>query len=152
MPNKPLRPCKHPGCRTLTSGGYCEMHRPKEAARMTASQRGYTAQWSRESKAYLQQHPWCIECARQGRATPATEVDHIVPHKGNRELFWDQSNWQGLCKRCHSIKTAREDGGFGNPSPYPALPPFSPSPPLGKIRIGDGKTARIPRREKNSPP
>ena len=86
---------------------------------MTASQRGYTAQWSRESKAYLQQHPWCIECARQGRATAATEVDHIVSHKGNRELFWDRSNWQGLCKRCHSIKTAREDGGFGNPSPHP---------------------------------
>jgi 5-methylcytosine-specific restriction protein A len=29
-------------------------------------------------------------------------------------LFWDQSNWQPLCHTCHSKKTAREDGGFGN--------------------------------------
>ena len=113
MPDKPMRPCKHPGCRTLVSDGYCDVHRPKEAKRLTASQRGYTFRWSKVSKAYLQQHPWCSECARQGRMTTATEVDHIIPHRGDRGLFWDQSNWQGLCKRCHSIKTAREDGGFG---------------------------------------
>jgi 5-methylcytosine-specific restriction protein A len=29
-------------------------------------------------------------------------------------LFWDRSNWQGLCHPCHSAKTATEDGGFGN--------------------------------------
>nr|WP_313208501.1 HNH endonuclease [Stenotrophomonas geniculata] len=26
----------------------------------------------------------------------------------------DGSNWQTLCVPCHSTKTAREDGGFGN--------------------------------------
>lgn len=59
-------------------------------------------------------HPWCEECLRHGLRTPATEVDHIIPHKGDRGLFWDRKNWQSLCHRCHSIKTAREDGGFGN--------------------------------------
>ncbi|MCR8827199.1 HNH endonuclease [Photobacterium sp. TY 1-4] len=39
---------------------------------------------------------------------PATDVDHITPHKGDRRLFFDQSNWQSLCKSCHSRKTARE--------------------------------------------
>lgn len=30
-------------------------------------------------------------------------------------LFWDKvNNWMGLCKPCHSKKTATEDGGFGN--------------------------------------
>jgi 5-methylcytosine-specific restriction protein A len=43
----------------------------------------------------------------------ATEVDHKVPHRGDQDLFWDTSNWQSLCKPCHSAKTAREDGGFG---------------------------------------
>ena len=40
-------------------------------------------------------------------------VDHIIPHKGDKVLFWDRSNWQPLCKTCHDTKTAREDGGFG---------------------------------------
>jgi len=41
-------------------------------------------------------------------------VDHVIPHRGDQELFWDTSNWQPLCKRCHDVKTAGEDGGFGN--------------------------------------
>lgn len=40
-------------------------------------------------------------------------VDHIIPHKGDPELFWDQDNWQSLCKPHHDRKTATEDGGFG---------------------------------------
>lgn len=46
----------------------------------------------------------------------ATEVDHIIPHRGDQQLFWDTNNWQGLCKPCHSRKTAQEDGGFGQPA------------------------------------
>jgi 5-methylcytosine-specific restriction protein A len=42
-------------------------------------------------------------------------VDHIIPHKGDKDLFWDSNNWQPLCKTCHDEKTAREDGAFGNP-------------------------------------
>ncbi|WP_304879789.1 HNH endonuclease [uncultured Parasutterella sp.] len=33
-------------------------------------------------------------------------------------MFWDESNWQALCKRCHDRKTAAEDGGFGNTNRY----------------------------------
>ncbi|MGM9590559.1 MAG: HNH endonuclease signature motif containing protein, partial [Faecousia sp.] len=40
-----------------------------------------------------------------GRLTPATVVDHIIPHRGDRKLFWDESNWQPLCKDCHNRKT-----------------------------------------------
>jgi 5-methylcytosine-specific restriction endonuclease McrA len=42
-------------------------------------------------------------------------VDHIVPHKGDQTLFWDRANWRPMAKACHDSKTAREDGGFGNP-------------------------------------
>ena len=38
----------------------------------------------------------------------AKEVDHIIPHRGDMQLFWDVANWQGLCKSCHSKKTAQE--------------------------------------------
>jgi 5-methylcytosine-specific restriction protein A len=54
-------------------------------------------------------HPLCVKC---GRA--ASLVDHILPHKGNQELFWNSDNWQSMCATCHNIKTASEDGGFGN--------------------------------------
>jgi 5-methylcytosine-specific restriction protein A len=36
-------------------------------------------------------------------------VDHVVPHRGDPVVFWDQDNWRALCKRCHDAKTARED-------------------------------------------
>jgi 5-methylcytosine-specific restriction protein A len=36
-------------------------------------------------------------------------VDHIVPHRGREQLFWDESNWQALCKPCHDKKTGEED-------------------------------------------
>ena len=46
---------------------------------------------------------------KEGRYTKATVVDHIQPHRGDPKLFWDQSNWQSLCKRCHDKKTGLED-------------------------------------------
>ena len=115
MPQKPLRPCKHPGCRVLTNRTYCEAHQPvAEDRREPSSKRGYNSRWRRESRRFLAEHPFCAQCRREGRVTPATEVDHIIPHKGDGKLFWNQGNWQALCKGCHSKKTAREDGGFGN--------------------------------------
>lgn len=116
-----LRMCQYPGCRRYAMPGksYCAEHlkaysTQAERHRKTAWQRGYTSAWSRASKAFLAAHPLCAECQRHGILTPATEVDHIVPHKGNKQLFWDESNWQALCHECHSRKTVREDGGFGN--------------------------------------
>jgi len=44
---------------------------------------------------------------------PATVVDHVIPHRGNQDIFWDQSNWQAMSKPCHDSKTALEDGGLG---------------------------------------
>ena len=44
---------------------------------------------------------------------PATVVDHIKPHLGDYGLFWESDNHQSMCKTCHDIKTATEDGGFG---------------------------------------
>jgi 5-methylcytosine-specific restriction protein A len=51
-----------------------------------------------------------------GVITAATIVDHINPHKGDQALFWDQSNWQVLCKQCHDRKTAETDGRWGGGS------------------------------------
>jgi len=74
----------------------------------------YGSRWQRARAGYLAHHPLCVDCQSRGRATIATVVDHIKPHKGDMVLFWDSSNWAPLCKPCHDSKTAREDGGFGN--------------------------------------
>ncbi len=119
MPYRMKKPCAYPGCPALVSEGrFCEQHKRQEQRRYdqergTAAQRGYDARWRRYREMYLRQHPLCVECQKEGRLTPATVVDHIVPHKGDRRLFWDPENHQALCKRCHDKKTAKEDGRWG---------------------------------------
>lgn len=58
-------------------------------------------------KIILSKHPLCVECLKEGKFIPAKVVDHIKPHRGNRELFWDEDNWQSLCITHHNRKTAR---------------------------------------------
>lgn len=87
--------------------------RPKSAARRleparpTAAQRGYGSAWQKARAGFLAQHPLCVDCLAAGRTTAATEVDHVIPHRGDRAKFWDASNWAARCKPCHSRKTAR---------------------------------------------
>jgi len=119
MPSKPKRICSHSGCPELVDSGYCDKHKKQTRSqyddrRGTAAQRGYGSRWQKARKVYLAKHPLCRHCEQEGKVVPATVVDHIKPHKGNKRLFWDSSNWQSLCKRHHDIKTANEDGGFGN--------------------------------------
>ena len=77
--------------------------------RRSSTQRGYGYKWQQARAGFLSKHPLCVRCEKGGRVRPATDVDHIVPHRGEMTLFWDSSNWQPLCKTHHSIKTATED-------------------------------------------
>nr|DAW14896.1 MAG TPA: HNH endonuclease [Caudoviricetes sp.] len=115
MPIQPKKPCRHPGCANLTHGRYCDEHIKlhMKTDRLSAHRRGYDRAWRVASKQFLIAHPLCVMCEQNGILRPATVVDHIVPHKGDKDLFWDMSNWQALCKECHDRKTATEDGGFG---------------------------------------
>ena len=76
--------------------------------RGSASARGYDRNWQKASKRFLREHPLCAECERQGEITAAALVDHIIPHRGDQGLFWDEANWQALCGRHHDLKTSRE--------------------------------------------
>lgn len=70
--------------------------------------RPYSGHWRKARRAYLLENPLCVHCLKRGKRTPANEVDHITPHEGDMTLFWDESNWQALCKPCHSRKTLGE--------------------------------------------
>jgi 5-methylcytosine-specific restriction protein A len=81
---------------------------PKRDTRLLdATQRGYGYRWQRERAAYLARNPLCVTCLAAGLTVLASVVDHHVPHRGDMRLFWDVTNWQSLCKRCHDRKTAR---------------------------------------------
>lgn len=112
MANKPLRPCRHPGCPELTQEGWCPAHKPKPAARRESAawHSWYNLPIWKDAlrPAQLLREPFCRECARLGTRTWATDVDHIRDHKGDWSLFTDPSNLESLCHSCHSRKTARE--------------------------------------------
>lgn len=118
MPPRIPKPCTYPGCGILTvKGGRCAIHikqtrQRQDKERGTAHARGYGARWQRARLLFLDDHPLCKRCEDKGLVVPANVVDHIQPHKGDGVLFWDQRNWQPLCKPCHDKKTATEDGGF----------------------------------------
>ena len=119
MPYRPPVPCKKQGCPNLTHHprGVCqdhlaEVYREEDRDRQSSSERGYDARWNKARAFYLAHHPLCVECQKEGRTEPAVVVDHIKPHRGDISLFWDESNWQSLCKMHHDIKTARKDGAF----------------------------------------
>src|SRR4249919_1313624 len=79
--------------------------------RGTTTQRGYGHKWRQRRDPFLRANPYCRPCLEHGRKTVANIVDHIIPHKGNDALMWDQANWQPICTYCHNVKTPGEDGG-----------------------------------------
>lgn len=138
MAQKPLRPCRRPGCGELTREGWCPAHKPERGPdRCTGDgesfgllggpslglrpnnrpgglrppwRRWYSLKlWTDDLRpAQLLREPFCRECAQCGIRTPASDVDHIRDHKGDWNLFTDRENLQSLCHACHSRKTLTE--------------------------------------------
>lgn len=117
MASKALRPCRHPGCPVLTREGWCDKHKPRHQRQDSAAYHGwYTLPiWTDQLRpAQLLKEPFCRECAAvystddPRHRTQAIVVDHVIPFRGNWQLFVDPSNHQSLCKRHHDQKTARE--------------------------------------------
>ena len=115
MPRRPKIPCKHPGCSQLVPHGtkFCEEHEKQhQSDARTTKEKGYNGRWRKARERFLKQHPLCIRCMEQGKYVQAKVVDHIIPHRGDQHLFWDENNWQPLCKSCHDRKTMTEDRYF----------------------------------------
>lgn len=67
----------------------------------------YVYRWQKARAGHLRNNPLCAECLKRGIVTPATIVDHIVPHRGDQALFWDPNNRQSMCKHCHDSHKQR---------------------------------------------
>jgi 5-methylcytosine-specific restriction enzyme A len=67
--------------------------------------------WRAKRAALLREHPLCASCLAQGKYTPATVADHVIPHRNDPDLFWN-GKLQALCDTCHnSAKKIEEAGG-----------------------------------------
>lgn len=72
-----------------------------------------TSRWVKLRALHLSLSPLCVFCQQQGRTTAASVVDHITPHRGSEDLFWDPDNLQSLCASCHSAtKQVQETHGY----------------------------------------
>lgn len=131
-------------------GMKCECQIARDRARKAASdrnrpsarQRGYDRKWDTARAGFLAKHPLC-RCGAK-----ATVVDHIQPQRGDRTLFWDSTNWQPLCVRCHSSLKQSEEHRSGND---PLRHPFIDRPPTCPVTIvagapGSGKSTYVAER------
>lgn len=78
-----------------------------------------TARWQRLRIRILQRDGYrCtqtgIMLTGQSPADDSPVVDHIIPHRGDEALFWDERNLQSVSKRWHdTVKRAEEAQGVG---------------------------------------
>lgn len=72
-----------------------------------------TKQWKAMRLHHLELEPCCVYCLKQGAVSQAIIVDHIRPHKGDEDLFFDADNLQGLCKKHHDASKQREERAGG---------------------------------------
>jgi 5-methylcytosine-specific restriction endonuclease McrA len=80
------------------------------AGKETSAQRGYGYKWQKARAAWIEAHPLCEYCKREGRVTAATVVDHSTPHRGDMTIFWERTKWVSLCTNCHSsVKQLEEN-------------------------------------------
>jgi 5-methylcytosine-specific restriction protein A len=111
------RICNNLGCNTLINDNerYCSEHIKEKSVPFANSIRYNeslynTAQWRTLRKIHLQSNPSCIKCGATKKDNIKIEVHHLVPPRGNEELFFDENNLATVCSACHRILTNQEIG------------------------------------------
>ena len=87
--------------------------------------------WVRRSRFQLQKHPLCKMCLDHSVVVPATVADHVVPHRGDEQLFW-YGELQSLCKTHHNAsKQQLETKGYTDDIGTDGFP-FDPKHPFNQ--------------------
>ena len=107
--------CKRIGCtEPAIDRGHCERHASTLPPQKKRTRREWhnlynTSWWKKARVKVLARTPLCANCYKYGYVKAAVDVDHIIDHKGDKALFFDYNNLQGLCKVCHARKTNEEN-------------------------------------------
>lgn len=101
-----------------------------DQTRPSARARGYTKEWEQERTAFLRINSKCRRCGGH-----AAIVHHIIPHRGDKKLFWDRSNWMPVCKPCHDgpLQSAERRGVGLNFAPHQGTGALSTAQYLPKM-------------------
>jgi 5-methylcytosine-specific restriction protein A len=91
-----------------------------------------TAQWRALRAMHAAAHPLCEECLKRGRAVPLQAVNHKIPHKGDRTLFFDDRNLQSLCNPHHDGPTQRAEAAGFSPAVDTHGYPVDPAHPANR--------------------
>ncbi len=122
MPKRPAKPCRHPGCPELVNARYCGPHARLHHAEFDRGRpsfrKRYGPGWAKLRRQVLARDYLCqtdmLEaqmgrrkgCHPRGCYNRATEAHHIIAKRqGGTDSL---NNLIGLCKPCHSERTARE--------------------------------------------
>lgn len=106
--------CNYPGCNefTIPHSIYCSKHKEHSNKKRIAFRNAKrsneafynTSEWRKLKKKHLKENNYCVWCGSNNDLS----VDHIIPPRGNTDLFFNENNLQTLCKNCHRIKTTQE--------------------------------------------
>jgi 5-methylcytosine-specific restriction protein A len=105
--------CREAGCnQLLDQSGYCDKHKKERRKPFENAQRSNeglynTSKWQKLRMKHLEEQDCCVYCGNGNRLT----ADHIIPPRGNEDLFFSEDNLQTLCFYCHQIKTNEEIQG-----------------------------------------
>jgi 5-methylcytosine-specific restriction protein A len=119
MPRVPKQTtCHQLGCDNakVNHSYFCIEHGGSRTIELSARRKALAAkygskQWKQFRQIHLSKYPLCARCQSLGKITPASDVDHIYPHKMQLDK-WMGNRFQSLCRPCHSIKTALEKRGM----------------------------------------
>lgn len=143
MPRRPPKQNIKP--RSLIKQRRQAQNKAHDKKRGNARQRGYTTRWQKARLHHLAAEPLCRECLKESVINDGTKdtngrpqlsknkrgliVDHIRPHNGDMDLFWDPANWQTLCIPHHNSKKQSEEKAgllFGKSRPEWLKPSIIP--------------------------
>ncbi|MDR0571450.1 MAG: HNH endonuclease [Rickettsiales bacterium] len=103
--------CNYPGCNILINQNerYCTKHKREPEKPFSSAIRFNealykTTRWKQLRKKILSEQLNCFKCGISGKEAKL-EVHHIIPPRGNENLFFDENNLIAVCSTCHKIIT-----------------------------------------------
>ena len=117
LPYRAKKPCAYPGCPKLTNSRYCPEHERAEAQRYERYDRdpntakNYGSSWRRVRDRFLEAHPLCEICQKDGKLVPAVLVHHKIKITDGGAN--DDSNLAALCQFHHSQLHGKQGDRWG---------------------------------------